>query len=538
MQGRIIHWFAVLSVVECAFVLAAGCSKPPERFDLLIRNGTVVDGTGAPGIAADVAVSGGQVARVGSLDDAEAAQTIDASGLVVAPGFIDLHTHAEDIVSKPLAENFIRMGVTLVVAGNCGGSAGDIAAALEEIEASKPAINYATLVGHNTVRRAVMGTERRAPTPDELQRMKDLVRAGMEAGAFGLSTGLQYVPGSYSEVGEIIELAKAAAEFGGLYASHMRSEGTEIEAAVAEAIAVGEGAGCPVHISHLKVDSPRQWGSAREVLAQVEAARGSGLEIHADQYAYTAASSGLSIRFPAWALEGGSEQVAKRLNDAATWRRIKAEMKQMLAERGLNDLSFGVVASYEADPSLNGLSMKEVASRLKGAGDTDAQFEAARDMMLKGGASMVYHFMSEDDVRMFLRDPDVSVGSDASVLTRGEGTPHPRGYGNNARVLGRYVREENVISLEDAIRKMTSLPASQFRLTGRGRIAEGNAADIVVFDAGTVADRATFAEPHQFPEGIPYVIVNGVVVIERGTDTGARPGQVLRHKASRVGSKL
>ncbi|MFB3854876.1 MAG: amidohydrolase family protein [Vicinamibacterales bacterium] len=533
MRSSVIWWLARVGVVLLTAAAVVACAGPKQHFDLVIANGTVVDGTGSPGVRADVGITGGRIVEVGQIEDvSDAPKKIDATGLVVSPGFIDLHTHGEDIAGHPLAENFVRMGVTTIVAGNCGGSDGDIGAALDKIAAAKPAINYLTLVGHNTVRRAVMGTERRSATPEELARMKDLVRAAMAAGAFGLSTGLQYVPGSYSETSEIVELAKAAAEWGGLYASHMRSEGTTIEQAIAEAIAVGEGAGCPVHISHLKIDSPNRWGQAQAILGQIDEARKRGLEIHADQYAYTAASSSLGIRFPSWALEGGREKTAERLKDAATWKRIKAETKALLAERGISDLSFAVVASYEADPSFNGLSMKEVAKKLKGAEDADAQLEAAREMMLAGGASMVYHFMSEDDVRAIMRDPDVSVGSDSSVLTPGEGAPHPRGYGNTARILGRYVREDKVISLEEAVRKLTSLAASQFGLSDRGRLAEGYAADIVIFDPAGVIDKASYEQPHQFAAGMPYVIVNGITVIEQGEDTGARPGQVIRHKTA------
>jgi N-acyl-D-amino-acid deacylase len=307
----------------------------------------------------------------------------------------------------------------------------------------------------------------------------------------------------------------------------MRNEGTALEAAVEESIRVGFTTGVRVQISHLKVDSPSRWGASEKALAMIDAARGRGVDVMADQYAYTAASSTLGIRFPSWALEGGQEKIAERLNDLATWTRIKSEMSALLAERGLPDLAFAVVASSRPDPSLNGLSMKQVALKRKGSESADAQFEAAREMMLAGGASMVYHLMSDDDVDRIMKDPHVAIASDSSVLMMGEGVPHPRGYGNNARVLGEYVRSRHVIPLEEAVRKMTSLPASQFRFGRRGLVKEAYAADLVVFNPNTVGDRATFEQPHAYAGGIPYVFVNGVAVVSKGEQTNARPGSVL-----------
>ena len=497
------------------------------RFDVVIAGGTVIDGTGKPGIRGDVAIKEGRIVQVGTVGKGNAAQTIDARGLAVAPGFIDVHTHADDIADHPAASNFVRMGVTTVIAGNCGGSALDVAEALARIRDAGVAINYATLIGHNTVRRSVMGASDRLPTPGELSRMKSLVWKAMADGAVGFSTGLQYVPGIYAKAPEVIDLARVAANAGGIYASHMRNEGTELEEALAETSRVGEATGARVEISHLKVDSPNRWGASEKALAMIDAARSRGVEVTADQYAYTAASSTLGIRFPAWALEGGQEKISERLNDPSTWRRIRQDMAALLAERGLKDLSFAFVASYGPDRSLNGLSMKQVATKLKDADDLNAQFEAAREMMLGGGASMVYHFMSDEDVTRIMKHPRVSFASDSGVLEYGDGVPHPRGYGNTVRVLGEYVRKRHVISLEEAVRKMTSLPADQFRLANRGVIRPGYAADVVVFDPARVADTATFEKPHAYAAGIPFVLVNGVVVVRNGEETDARPGQVL-----------
>ena len=496
-------------------------------YDLVITGGQVLDGLGAPATVRDVAIKDGRIAAVGRIGKTSAREVIDATGLVVAPGFIDVHTHADDITEHPDAENFIRMGVTTIIAGNCGSSALDIGEALNKVTQLGAAVNFATLIGHNTVRRQVMGTADRLPTIPELAKMKSLVWRGMTDGAVGFSTGLQYVPGTYARTPELIELARVAGSAGGVYASHMRNEGTALEASVLETIRIGESAGARVQVSHLKVDSPSRWGASVKALELIDAANARGTAVNADQYVYTAASSSLGIRFPAWALEGGQAKLAERLNDPASWTKIKSEIRALLAERGLSDLSFAVVASHRADPSLNGLSMKQVAAKLKGSDAADAQLEAARDLMLAGGASMVYHFMSDEDVERIMKHPRVGFASDASVLTPGDGVPHPRGYGNNARVLGEYVRQRRVIALPEAVRKMTSLPAKHFRLDRRGAIEVGKAADLVVFNAQTVADKASFERPHAYADGVVHVLVNGTPVLRNGEKTGARPGRPL-----------
>jgi len=504
----------------------------PRAFDVLIAGGTIVDGSGAIGRRGDLAIKDGRIVSIGRLPAATAAETIDARGLVVAPGFIDVHTHADGIAKSPGAENFVRMGVTSVVAGNCGGSALDVGEALAAIRQTGSAINFATLIGHNTVRRAAMGNANRDPTVAELAKMKSLVWKAMADGAVGFSTGLEYVPGTYAKSSEILELARVAANAGGLYASHMRDEGKQLEAAVEETIRIGEEAMCRVEISHLKVDSPSRWGASGAALSLIDDARKRGIDVAADQYAYTAASSTLGIRFPSWVLEGDQDAVAARLTDPATWEKIKAEMRTLLAQRGFPDLGFSVVASHAADPTLNGLSLKQVAAKQLGSDSLDAQMEAARQMMIHGGASMVYHLMSDDDVDRIMKHPQVAIASDSSLLTPGEGVPHPRGYGNTVRVLGEYVRKRHIISLEEAVRKMTSLPAEHFRFAARGLLKEGYAADVVIFDPGTVADAATFEKPHAYPVGVPYVLVNGVVVVRRGEQTLSRPGQVLQSSAT------
>jgi N-acyl-D-amino-acid deacylase len=522
--------FVSAALLCAAFLVSSPYAQRP--FDVLITGGSIVDGSGAGARPADLAIKDGRIASIGRLQRATATETIDARGLVVAPGFIDVHTHADGIARSPGAENFIRMGVTSVVAGNCGSSALDVGEALTTIKQTGTAINFATLIGHNTVRRAAMGNANREPTVAELTRMKSLVWKAMADGAVGFSTGLEYVPGTYARAPEILELARVAANAGGLYASHMRDEGNELEAAMEETIRIGEEAMCRVEISHLKVDSPSRWGASGAALSLIDAARKRGIDVTADQYAYTAASSTLGIRFPSWVLEGDQSAVAARLADPATWERIKAEMRTLLARRGFQDLAFSVVASHGADPGLNGLSLKQIAAKQLGSDSLDSQMESARQMMIHGGASMVYHLMSDEDVDRIMKHAQVAVASDSSVLTPGDGVPHPRGYGNTVRVLAEYVRRRHVISLEEAVRKMTSLPAEHFRFTGRGLLKEGYAADVTIFDPATVADAATFEKPHAYATGVPYVLVNGVVVVRKGEQTLARSGQVLQSSAT------
>src|SRR3954471_95405 len=331
-MGRSSLWIKVC-LAAASLALTGASTLQNATYDVLILHGTVVDGSGSAPVANDIAIKAGRIAAIGRFPKAAATEVIDAAGLIVAPGFIDVHTHADDIADTPRAENFARMGVTSVVAGNCGGSALDIAEALARVRRAGIAINYATLIGHNTVRGAVMGTANRDATVSEIARMKSFVWRAMADGAVGFSTGLQYVPGTYAKMPEIIELARVAGNAGGVYASHMRNEGTELEAAVEETIRIGEMAMCRVQISHLKVDSPSRWGASARALALIDAARARGIDVQADQYAYTAASSTLSIRFPSWALEGGQESITRRLNDPAQWAKIKGDMRSLLAER-------------------------------------------------------------------------------------------------------------------------------------------------------------------------------------------------------------
>ena len=523
----------------CAFVLAVVSIKagawnqaikysPEPAYDLLITNGRVVDGTGNPWFRADVAVKDGRIARIGHVDRAQARKTIDAQGQIVAPGFIDVHTHVESIYNQSDAENFVRMGVTSLVTGNCGSSATDIKEFLGRIREKPLAVNLATLIAHGSVRSKVMGLSDRAPTPLELQQMEAFVEQGMKDGAVGLSTGLIYVPGTFAKTDEVVALARVAARYDGLYATHMRNEGTEVVESIRESIQIGEQAHVPVEISHFKISARKLWGKSDMTLGLVREARQRGLAVTVDQYAYTASSTSLDIRLPGWLLDGGREEGKKRLADKELRARTVREMKEGLKRTGFKDYDYAVVASYQPNPSFNGKSIKEITKEVRGKSDLDHQIAQILEMYEAGGAGMVYHGMSEADVRQIMREPFTMIASDSGVRRFGEGMPHPRGYGNNARVLGLYVRDLKIITLEDAVRKMTSLPAQTFRLQDRGLLREGMAADVVVFDEKLVADRATFEQPHQYAAGIRYVFVNGVAVLDDGRMTTARPGVALR----------
>jgi len=501
-----------------------------QSYDVIIRHGRVVDGSGNPACFADVAVKKGRIAAIGHVGG-HARLEINATGLIVAPGFIDVHTHADDIADLPRAENFVRMGVTTIVAGNCGGSTLNVAKLFRAVERTNVAVNVATLVGHNSVRENAMGGSfDRPPTPQELTKMKALVEQAMKDGAVGLSTGLIYQPGVFARTDEIVELAKVIAPCDGIYTSHMRHEDNQIYQALDEVFRVAREAGVRAEVSHIKLAGPSAWGQADRVLAYIEKARAEGLDVTQDQYAYTASSTTMRQLIPDNALEGGRLQFAQRLDDPRQKARIVAEMKRSLHGKGREDYGYAVIASYRHDQSLNGLSIVEAAKVKRGADSLDDQVEMVLEIEKEGGASGVFHGMSEDDLKIFLRHPNTMVACDSGLRKPGEGVPHPRGYGNNARVLARYVRELKVLGLEDAIRKMTSLPANTFHFKDRGELREGNWADIVVFDPEKVRDASTYKDPHHYATGIPYVLVNGIPVILNGEHTGAKAGQALRHK--------
>lgn len=510
-------------------LLFSSSSFSQPQFDLLIQNGRIIDGSGNPWYRGDVGIRDAKIAAIGKLDVNDAQRVIDANGLVVAPGFIDVHTHVEDGIRKrPAAENFLFDGVTTIITGNCGGSETDLSKFFEELRATGISLNVASLIGHNSVRRAVMNTAKREPSPTELAKMSALVARAMQAGAVGFSTGLIYIPGTYAKTPEVVALAKVAAQHGGVYASHIRNEGDSVLFAIREAIHIGREANMPVEISHFKISSKRLWDHSDETLALVEQARAEGLDVCVDQYPYTASSTNLGVLLPSWALADGDSAIKARLSNSMTRKQIAQEIKHFIRERaGRNRLDYAIVARCGWDSTMEGKSIAEINQRMQRKANLDNEIQTVLDMMLKGGAAMVYHSMFEDDVVRIMRYPNAMIASDAGVAEFGRGAPHPRAYGTNARVLGRYVREKKVLRLEEAIRKMTSLPAQRFGLHERGLLCTGMAADIVVFDAQRVKDRATFDRPHAYSEGFQYVLVNGEVVIEGGKHTGARAGKIL-----------
>jgi N-acyl-D-amino-acid deacylase len=528
------HWAVAQKPAETAPEKAPEKTPVPtsfETYDVLITNARVVDGTGNPWFRAEVAIRDGYIVRVGRKLPGRAKTVVDARGHILAPGFIDVHAHVEDIFRYPEAENFIRMGVTTLVTGNCGSSVTDVGAFLGGYKETPLTVNLATLIAHGSVRAAVMNYANREPTSEELAAMKRLVAKAMDDGAVGLSTGLIYVPGSFAKTDEIVALAEVVAAAGGLYVTHMRNEGNGVLEAIAEAITIGERAGLPVDISHLKVATPRLWGQADRALELIRAARARGLEVTVDQYAYTASSTSLESMLPDWVLAGGREEALRRLADATLRAQVKEELKANLKAKTREDFSYAVVAFYGANVDYNGKNLVEVTRLARGTDDLDAQTEQILVMYEQGGAGMIYHTMREDDVATIMREPFTMVASDAGVRKLGLGVPHPRGYGNNARVLGRFVRELGVLRLEDAVRKMTSLPAQTFRLGRRGLVQEGFIADLVLFDDRTIQDNSTYDDPHHFPTGIQAVFVRGVAVLQDGKLTGARPGQAIRRAA-------
>jgi N-acyl-D-amino-acid deacylase len=500
-----------------------------QTYDTIFRGGRVVDGSGNPAYFADVAVQDGKIVKIGHVTG-DARTVIDATHLIIAPGFIDVHTHADDVAEHPLAENFIRMGVTTIVVGNCGGSKLDIGGLFRAIETTGVTVNVASLIGHNTVREAAMGGDfDRPPTDAEMTQMKALVDRAMQDGAVGLSTGLIYLPGTYAKTDEIVELARVIAPYQGIYTSHMRHEDARIYSALDEVFQVARATGVRAEVSHIKLSGENAWGQAGQVLTYIEKARASGLDITQDQYAYTASSTTLRQLIPDEAFDGGATNFFKFVSDPGHKARLVQEMKATLQNRHRTNYAYAVIADCPHDPSLDGLDLVQASQKLQHSDTLDAQIETIFEIETNGSGSGVFHGMDEGDLQKFMQHPNTMIACDSGIRVFGEGVPHPRGYGNNARVLGRYVRELHVLRLEDAIRKMTSLPANTFQFDHRGELRVGNWADIVVFDPAKVLDQATYTDPHHYPLGIPDVMVNGQLVLKDGELTEARPGQALRH---------
>ncbi|MEO5890615.1 MAG: D-aminoacylase [Ferruginibacter sp.] len=498
------------------------------QYDIVIKNGKIIDGTGNSWYYADVAVKDGKIILIQKQIAASANKIIDAKGLIVSPGFIDVHTHIEgDELKTPTADNFIFDGVTTVITGNCGASNVDIGKYFKWIDSLKLSINVASFIGHNDVRKSVMGRASRDPAEAELLQMEKIVEQAMKDGAVGLSTGLIYIPGTYSKTSEVVCLAKVAAKYSGVYATHMRDEGDSVTQAIEEALHIGREAGMPVEISHFKLSGQQNWGRSKKTLPMIIEARKQGLDVTIDQYPYTASSTSLSTLIPDEILADGQDSINARLNQPETRKMVIEKMLKKLKNRKLKHYSYAMVAYYKADTTLNGKSI-EAINLLKGRKHKAGE-EAITilEMMQQGGAGMVFHGMSEEDVNRIMQYPFNMFASDAGIRAFGQGAPHPRGYGTNARVLAKYVRAENIITLEEAIRRMTALPAQKFQLKDRGILKEGFAADIVIFDENKVQDLSTFERPHQYAEGFVYVLVNGQLVVEAAKHTGIRSGHSL-----------
>ena len=524
--------------VVISAVLLLGLNGPQlVKYDFINKGARIIDGSGNPWYGGDIGIKDGKIAAIGRLDTDLAKDFKDVHELIVAPGFIDVHTHVERSIREiPTAENYLFDGVTSIVTGNCGGSETDLDAFFAELRYGGISINVSTLIGHNSVRRAVMGSAQREPTPEEQAQMEALVDKAMLSGAVGFSTGLIYIPGTYSKTPEVVGLAKAASRRNGIYASHIRNEGNDeqmdIFGAIGEAINIGREARMPVEISHFKVSSKKLWGQSVKTIALIEQARAEGLDVTVDQYPYTASSTNLGVLAPSWALADSDTAMKARFNDHATRKRIVADMKKSLARAGRDNYSYAFVARCRWDSTLEGKTISQINKELQRKATLDDEITTVLEMLEKGGASMIYHTMGEEDVQRIMQYPYSMVASDGGIIKFGDGMPHPRSYGTNARVLGHFVREKKVLRLEEAIRKMTSLPAQRFGFSDRGLIRPGMWADLVVFDETTVTDKSTFEKPHAYSTGIHYVFVNGNIVISHENHTGARPGQIILGSAT------
>jgi N-acyl-D-amino-acid deacylase len=518
--------FLIAVTLAAAVSVSADQIQPPSRIDLLIRNAHVFDGNGNPWILADVAVAGDRIQAVGKLDGAKAAKTIDANGLALTPGFIDVHSHAGGGLATAELKHgqpVLAQGITTVIVNPDGGGPTDLAEQRTGYEKQGIGLNVGLMVPHGAVRQAVIGMTDRDPDSEQLARMVDLVRQGMRAGALGLSSGLYYAPGSYSKTGEVVALARMAAQYGGVYSSHIRDEADYsigVVAAVQEVITIAEEAGLIGVVSHMKALGPASHGLSLALIERIEAARARGVQVYSDQYPYNASGTGVTgALVPRWAQVGGRDALMKRIKGPER-AKVLQEVKINIARRGGAETLF--ISRYAPDPSIEGRHIGELAQ----AAATTPE-EHALNLLERGDASLVSFNMSERDIELIMRQPWNMTSTDGDLVPMGRGKPHPRAYGAFPRKLRLYVRERAVVDLPFAIRSMTSLPAQVFALKDRGQIRPGAFADILIFDPAKVHDPATFQEPHQLAQGMTHIVVNGVVVRENGVFTGELPGRVL-----------
>lgn len=507
----------------------------PEPFDILLTGGLLYTGDNTPPTSGDIGIIANRIAAIGDLRDHESALTLDVTGLAVTPGFVDIHSHAvrdsmdDGIFRWPDAENLIRQGVTTIVGGPDGSSPLPIISTFEALESAPASVNFATFVGHGSIRGLIVGEDDRAPTEEELEAMRDQVRLAMESGAFGLSSGLIYAPGRFAQTEEVIELARVVADYRGIYISHMREEGLAVLESVAETIRIGEEEGLPTQITHHKVVGAPMWGSSVETLRLVDEAIERGVDVSIDQYPYTASSTSLTILFPGWSLDGGREALLARMNDPGQRQRLKADIVYNIeVDRGGNDPANVGIAQCPHDNSINGLNLSEILRLQERGVSHENAAELLMELVAAGNCSAVFHAIDEEDVRNIMRHERTMIASDGGVEGPSERVPHPRNYGTFARVLGHYAREQGVLPQYTAVHKMSLQPAARIGLVDRGRLTVGAIADIAVLDMDIVIDRSTFEDPHQYAEGAHHVFVNGVPVLLNGEMTGARPGIVLR----------
>ncbi len=529
-----------------------------KKYDLVLSNGKIIDGTGNPWYKADIGIKEGKIESIGNLQNESAERFIDAENLVISPGFVDIHTHSDGSpFHTPEADSHIYQGITTDVIGNCGGSWAPMSDFLKEnsknmaeeydikfewntfgeylskLDSLKTSINIVPQVGQATIRLAVMGMENREPTKQELESMKGHVAEAMEAGAFGISTGLWYAPSGFAKTNEIIELAKVAAEYGRIYSTHMRGEGDPLIEAVEEAIEIGEKANIPVQISHHKAMGMRNWGKVHDTMRMMEEARERGVDVNPDIYAWVANGTGLTAMFPHWVHDGGRDAIIKRLKDKETREKIKKDMiegipgwESLVSECGWDRM---MITRCPNNEHYEGKRIQELADE-KGVDAYDFAFDLCIEEECRVG--LVIFSISEEDAMFLMNHPLSMIASDSSSISPrgliGRGKPHPRNYGNAAKFLGTYVRDKKLMPLEQGIRKITSLPARKIGLKDRGVIIEGLMADLVVFDPGTIASNAEYGDPHHYPTGVHYVIVNGEIVVENGKHTNKFPGKILR----------
>ncbi|HEU4631391.1 MAG TPA: D-aminoacylase [Gemmatimonadaceae bacterium] len=510
--------------------LAPAAAQTPERYDVLVRGGRVLDGSGNAWVRADLGIRGDRIVALGDLRGDTATSVLDAEGLYVAPGFIDTHSHAGPALETPdlsAAHQLLAQGVTTVFVNPDGGGSVDLTAQRRDLLAHGLGVNVALMVPHGSVRRAVLGMADRAPTPAELQRMEALVQRGMEEGAFALSSGPFYAPGSFARTDELVALARVAARYGAPYQSHIRDESDYtigLLAAVEEVVTVAREAGTRGVVTHIKALGPNVWGFSAAIVQRVERARAQGVEVFADQYPYDASQTSLDAALvPRWAQAGGDDSLRARLADAAQRPRIEAGMRENLARRG--GAARIRIARFRPDTTVEGHTLAELTARQ--GGDTIA---TALSLITRGSVGIVSFNMDDADIERLMRQPWTMTASDGALVRAGEGVPHPRGNGAFPRKLRKYVVEDEVVSLPFAIRTMTSLPATVYRVADRGVLRPGAYADVVVFDLAKVRDRATFEDPHQLAEGMVHVLVNGRLAIRDGAFTDARAGKVLRRR--------